>query len=127
MRSEVERAFFFNVTHQLLKERFGELGITSSLEEKKLLERLGSEAQMSDKTNSDIQAVIESRREFNQHPNRDKILAERRDTTQVMKSGKQESMDLQELLSERRPQSNERQCLSQSFTISKENPLARFL
>ena len=120
----MERAFFFNVTHQLLKERFGELSISSTLEERKLLERLGSEAHLSDHSNSEIQAVIESRREFNQHPNRDKILADRRDTTQVMKSG---SIDLQDLLSERRPQSTERQCLSQSFTISKENPLARFL
>jgi hypothetical protein len=90
LRCEIERAFFFHVTYELLRDRFGDHGVAANFDELKLFERLGNEVSLTSKleeVSSDLQATAQARRDFEKLPNRDRLLKQREEQSIIYKPG----------------------------------------
>lgn len=66
------------------------MGLSSTIQELKLFEQMGSQVSLPgaslEDISEDLTAVVDARREFNSLPNRDKILEERKQSTMVFKN-----------------------------------------
>ena len=88
LRCEIERAFFFHVFYELLRERFGDHSFSANLEELQLFDKLGSEVSLTtslESISADLRTTLDARREFDTLSNRDKILKRREEQSIIYK------------------------------------------
>ena len=96
LRCEVERAFYFHVTYELLKQRFGAFLITSN-KEQQLFEKMGQQLSLPALTNNisqELKDIQDARLRFESLPDKDRIIQSRKESSILYKSGSSTRMTL---------------------------------